>query len=60
MIAAALLDAHSQLVTQLRMLQARDLPPPIPCRLQNDFRALVPRFPRVKACPVGTDRLDPR
>ena len=28
-IAAAFLDAHNQLVTQLRMLQAKDLPPPI-------------------------------
>ena len=28
-IAAAFLDAHNQLVTQLRLLQARDLPPPI-------------------------------
>ena len=29
-IAAAFLDAHNQLVTQLRMLQAKDLPPPVP------------------------------
>ena len=28
-IAAAFLDAHNQLVTQLRMLQAKDLPPPV-------------------------------
>jgi hypothetical protein len=31
-IAAAFLDAHNQLVTQLRMLQAKDLPPPVPTK----------------------------
>ncbi|HEX7688303.1 MAG TPA: CsgG/HfaB family protein [Burkholderiaceae bacterium] len=31
-IAAAFLDAHNQLVTQLRMLQAKELPPPIPTK----------------------------
>lgn len=31
-IAAAFLDAHNQLVTQLRLLQAKDLPPPVPTR----------------------------
>ena len=34
-IAAAFLDAHNQLVTQLRMLQAKDLPPPVPTRKQG-------------------------
>ena len=33
-IAAAFLDAHNQLVTQLRMLQAKELPPPVPTRKQ--------------------------
>jgi len=33
-IAAAFLDAHNQLVTQLRMLQAKDLPPPVPVKKQ--------------------------
>ena len=32
MIAAAFLDAHNQLVTQLRLLQAKDLPPPVPVK----------------------------
>ena len=31
-IAAAFLDAHNQLVTQLRMLQAKELPPAIPTK----------------------------
>ena len=31
-IAAAFLDAHNQLVTQLRLLQAKDLPPPVPTK----------------------------
>ena len=31
-IAAAFLDAHNQLVTQLRALQAKDLPPPVPAK----------------------------
>lgn len=31
-IAAAFLDAHNQLVTQLRLLQAKDLPPPVPVK----------------------------
>jgi len=31
-IAAAFLDAHNQLVTQLRALQAKDLPPPVPTK----------------------------
>ena len=31
-IAAAFLDAHNQLVTQLRALQAKDLPPPVPVK----------------------------
>ena len=31
-IAAAFLDAHNQLVTQLRMQQAKDLPPPVPTK----------------------------
>jgi curli biogenesis system outer membrane secretion channel CsgG len=31
-IAAAFLDAHNQLVTQLRALQAKELPPPIPTK----------------------------
>lgn len=31
-IAAAFLDAHNQLVTQLRALQAKDLPPPMPTK----------------------------
>jgi len=34
-IAAAFLDAHNQLVTQLRMLQAKDLPPPVPTKKQG-------------------------
>ena len=34
-IAAAFLDAHNQLVTQLRMLQAKDLPPPVPTKKQS-------------------------
>ena len=34
-IAAAFLDAHNQLVTQLRMLQAKDLPPPVPTKAQK-------------------------
>jgi len=34
-IAAAFLDAHNQLVTQLRMLQAKDLPPAVPTRKQG-------------------------
>ena len=34
-IAAAFLDAHNQLVAQLRMLQAKDLPPPVPTRKQG-------------------------
>jgi len=34
-IAAAFLDAHNQLVTQLRMLQAKDLPPPVPIKKQG-------------------------
>jgi hypothetical protein len=34
-IAAAFLDAHNQLVTQVRMLQARDLPPPVPTKKQG-------------------------
>jgi len=34
-IAAAFLDAHNQLVTQLRMLQAKDLPPPVATRKQG-------------------------
>lgn len=33
-IAAAFLDAHNQLVTQLRLLQAKDLPPPVPTKKQ--------------------------
>ena len=33
-IAAAFLDAHNQLVTQLRALQAKDLPPPVPTKQQ--------------------------
>jgi hypothetical protein len=31
-IAAAFLDAHNQLVAQLRLLQAKDLPPPVPTK----------------------------
>ncbi|MEK8031098.1 CsgG/HfaB family protein [Ideonella sp. DXS29W] len=31
-IAAAFLDAHNQLVAQLRALQAKDLPPPVPTK----------------------------
>lgn len=31
-IAAAFLDAHNQLVTQMRELQAKDLPPPVPTK----------------------------
>lgn len=31
-IAAAFLDAHNQLVTQVRTLQAKELPPPVPTR----------------------------
>ena len=31
-IAAAFLDAHNQLVTQLRQLQAKELPPPVPVK----------------------------
>jgi curli biogenesis system outer membrane secretion channel CsgG len=31
-IAAAFLDAHNQLVAQVRALQAKDLPPPVPTR----------------------------
>ena len=31
-IAAAFLDAHNQLVMQLRALQAKDLPPPVPTK----------------------------
>ena len=34
-IAAAFLDAHNQLVTQLRALQAKDLPPPVPTKMQK-------------------------
>ena len=34
-IAAAFLDAHNQLVTQLRMLQSKDLPPPVPTKKQG-------------------------
>jgi hypothetical protein len=34
-IAAAFLDAHNQLVTQLRALQAKDLPPPVPTKKQT-------------------------
>ena len=34
-IAAAFLDAHNQLVTQLRALQAKDLPPPVPTKAQQ-------------------------
>jgi len=34
-IAAAFLDAHNQLVTQLRMLQAKELPPPVPTKKQG-------------------------
>ena len=34
-IAAAFFDAHNQLVTQLRMLQAKDLPPPVPTKKQG-------------------------
>jgi curli biogenesis system outer membrane secretion channel CsgG len=34
-IAAAFLDAHNQLVTQLRALQAKDLPPPVPTKKQG-------------------------
>src|SRR3954470_14858741 len=34
-IAAAFLDAHNQLVTQLRLLQAKDLPPAIPMKKQG-------------------------
>ena len=34
-IAAAFLDAHNQLVTQVRMLQAKDLPPPVPTKAQK-------------------------
>ena len=34
-IAAAFLDAHNQLVTQLRLLQAKDLPPPVPTKSQK-------------------------
>lgn len=34
-IAAAFLDAHNQLVTQLRALQAKDLPPPVPTKSQK-------------------------
>jgi len=34
-IAAAFLDAHNQLVTQLRALQAKDLPPPVPAKKQT-------------------------
>ena len=34
-IAAAFLDAHNQLVAQLRMLQAKDLPPPVPTKKQG-------------------------
>lgn len=34
-IAAAFLDAHNQLVTQLRVLQAKDLPPPVPTKKQG-------------------------
>jgi hypothetical protein len=31
-IAAAFLDAHNQLVAQVRELQARELPPPVATR----------------------------
>ena len=31
-IAAAFLDAHNNLVTQVRMLEAKDLPPPVPMK----------------------------
>ncbi|KAB2889936.1 MAG: curli production assembly/transport component CsgG, partial [Burkholderiaceae bacterium] len=31
-IAAAFLDAHNQLVAQVRTLQAKELPPPVPTR----------------------------
>ncbi len=31
-IAAAFLDAHNNLVTQVRMLEAKDLPPPVPTK----------------------------
>ncbi len=34
-IAAAFLDAHNQLVTQLRLLQAKDLPPPVATKKQG-------------------------
>ena len=34
-IAAAFLDAHNQLVAQLRALQAKDLPPPVPTKGQK-------------------------
>jgi hypothetical protein len=34
-IAAAFLDAHNQLVTQVRMLQAKELPPPVPTKKQG-------------------------
>jgi curli biogenesis system outer membrane secretion channel CsgG len=34
-IAAAFLDAHNQLVTQLRVLQAKELPPAIPVKKQG-------------------------
>src|SRR4051812_11236786 len=34
-IAAAFLDAHNQLVTQLRLLQAKELPPAIPLKKQG-------------------------
>jgi hypothetical protein len=34
-IAAAFLDAHNNLVTQVRMLEAKDLPPPVPTRKKN-------------------------
>ncbi len=31
-IAAAFLDAHNQLVTQVKLLEAKDLPPPVPTK----------------------------
>jgi len=34
-IAAAFLDAHNQLVAQVRALQAKDLPPPVPTKGQK-------------------------
>ena len=34
-VTAAFLDAHNQLVTQVRMLQAKDLPPPVATKAQK-------------------------